>query len=225
MCTGIYWYLLTWRQNGAIRFSGVPTLSSSLNVQLTDALRKYVDERASDKDVYATPSEYIRDVIRRDMQDRAIALNVLEGLDDLKHGRFSSKSIRDFKDKGWHPVRRARYVLTARAAADLREARAWSRARCGKELTSRYFDDLHEGARFIAENQSALRLGQELSGGTGLLVYPVREHYIVYEPLAGRFIAVVAVIPRNRIGELRALSPRIPPRSLQLRWPTSDALQ
>jgi antitoxin ParD1/3/4 len=74
-------------------------LSSSLNVQLTDALRKYVDERASDKDVYATPSEYIRDLIRQDMQDRAIALNVLEGLDDLKHGRFSSKSIRDFKDE------------------------------------------------------------------------------------------------------------------------------
>ena len=75
------------------------SLSSSLNVQLTDALRKYVDERASDSDVYATPSEYIRDLIRQDMQDRAIALNVLEGLDDLKHGRFSSKSIRDFKDE------------------------------------------------------------------------------------------------------------------------------
>jgi antitoxin ParD1/3/4 len=74
-------------------------MSSSLNVQLTDALRKYVDERASDKDVYATPSEYIRDLIRQDMQDRAIALDVLEGLDDLKHGRFSSKSIRDFKDE------------------------------------------------------------------------------------------------------------------------------
>jgi len=63
-------------------------------------------------------------------------------------------------------VPRARYVLTARAAADLREARAWSRARWGKELTSRYFDDLHEGAQFIAENQSALRPRQELSGGT-----------------------------------------------------------
>ena len=39
-------------------------------------------------------------------------------------------------------MRRARYVLTARAAADLREARAWSRARWGKGLTARYFDDL-----------------------------------------------------------------------------------
>ena len=74
-------------------------MSTSLNVQLTDALRKYVDERASDKDVYATPSEYIRDLIRQGMQDRAIALKVREGLDDLKHGRFSAKSIRDCKDE------------------------------------------------------------------------------------------------------------------------------
>jgi antitoxin ParD1/3/4 len=74
-------------------------MSSSLNVQLTDELRRYVDERASDKDVYATPSEYIRDLIRQDMRDRAVALNVLEGLGDLKHGRFSDKSILDFRDE------------------------------------------------------------------------------------------------------------------------------
>jgi antitoxin ParD1/3/4 len=65
---------------------------------LTDALRKYVDERASDNDIYATPSEYIRDLIRQDMQDRAVALNILEGLDDFKQGRFFSGSILDFKD-------------------------------------------------------------------------------------------------------------------------------
>src|SRR5262245_38489966 len=76
-----------------------PILSSTLNVQLTDALRKYVDERASDKDVYATPSEYIRDLIRRDMQDYAVALNVLEGIEDVRHGRFSDRSILDFKDR------------------------------------------------------------------------------------------------------------------------------
>lgn len=45
-------------------------MSSSLNVQLTDGLRRYVDERASDKDVYATPGEYIRDLVRQAMQDR-----------------------------------------------------------------------------------------------------------------------------------------------------------
>ena len=75
-------------------------MSSSLNVQLTDALRKYVDERASDKDVYATPREFIRHLIRQDMQDRAVALYILAGLDDLRHGRFSDKSILDLKDEG-----------------------------------------------------------------------------------------------------------------------------
>jgi antitoxin ParD1/3/4 len=74
-------------------------MSSSLNVQLTDELRRYVDERATDKDVYATPSEYIRDLIRQDMQDRAVALNVLEGMADLQHRRFSDKSILDLKEE------------------------------------------------------------------------------------------------------------------------------
>lgn len=73
-------------------------MSSSLNIQLTDELRRYVDERASDNDVYATPSEYIRDLIRQDMQDRAVALNILEGMVDLRHGRLSDKSILDFKE-------------------------------------------------------------------------------------------------------------------------------
>jgi hypothetical protein len=31
------------------------------------------------------------------MQDRAVAMNILEGLHDLRHGRFSDKSILDFK--------------------------------------------------------------------------------------------------------------------------------
>jgi hypothetical protein len=53
-------------------------VSSTLNIQLTEALRKYVDERASDKDVYATPSEYIRDLIRQDMQNRGVAVNIFE---------------------------------------------------------------------------------------------------------------------------------------------------
>lgn len=95
-------------------------------------------------------------------------------------------------------MRRKSYVLTARAAADLSEARVWSRARWGKELTNRYFEDLHEGAQYIAENHASLRDRQELAGGTALLLYPVREHYIVYEPLAPRFIAIVAVIRLGR---------------------------
>ncbi len=94
---------------------------------------------------------------------------------------------------------RRRYVLTAKAAADLREARVWSQARWGKELTRRYFQDLHEGVQHIAENHGMFRARHELAGGgSALHVYPVREHYIVYEPLRDRFIAVVAVIRQGR---------------------------
>lgn len=43
-------------------------MSSSLNIQLTNELRQFVNARASDDDVYSTPSEYVRDLIRRDME-------------------------------------------------------------------------------------------------------------------------------------------------------------
>lgn len=95
-------------------------------------------------------------------------------------------------------MRRKSYVLTARAVADLREAGVWSRARWGKELTTRYFEDLHEGAQYIAENYASFRHRQELAGGTALLLYPVREHYIVYEPLGTRFIAILAFVRQGR---------------------------
>ncbi len=93
---------------------------------------------------------------------------------------------------------RKSYVLTVRAELDLREARAWSRARWGKELTNRYFEDLHEGAQYVAENHVSLRHRHDLAGGSALLVYPIREHYIVYEPLGEGFIAIVGVIRQRR---------------------------
>ena len=70
-------------------------MSSSLNVSLTDELRKYVDKRASDTDLYATPSEYIRDLIRQDMETRRVVTHVMSGLNDLKNGNFSGQSILD----------------------------------------------------------------------------------------------------------------------------------
>jgi plasmid stabilization system protein ParE len=95
-------------------------------------------------------------------------------------------------------VARKRYVLTLRAANDLREARAWSRARWGKSLTRRYFEDLHEGAQYAAENCHRRRARNELVGDTPVHVYPIREHYLVYEPLNSDVIAVVAVIRQGR---------------------------
>jgi hypothetical protein len=43
-----------------------------------------------------------------------------------------------------------------------------------------------------------LRHRHDLAAGSALLLYPVREHYIVYEPLAEWFIAIVAVIRQGR---------------------------
>ena len=74
-------------------------MSSSINLSLTNELRRYVDERASDNDLYSTPSEYIRDLIRQDMQNQAIARHVLGGLEDIKQGRFSNLSINDFANE------------------------------------------------------------------------------------------------------------------------------
>lgn len=70
-------------------------MSSSLNVSLTDELRRFVDARASDQDVYSTPSEYIRDLIRRDMEGTAVLIKVRRGLDDIKNNRFAEENVLD----------------------------------------------------------------------------------------------------------------------------------
>jgi antitoxin ParD1/3/4 len=70
-------------------------MSSSLNVSLTDVLRRFVDARASDQDVYSTPSEYIRDLIRRDMESVAPLTKIRRGLDDIKNNRFAKESVLD----------------------------------------------------------------------------------------------------------------------------------
>ena len=74
-------------------------MASSLNLSLTDELRHFVDSRAGDSGVYATPSEYIRDLIRKDMEAQSTLLHVLSGLNDLKHGNFSDKSILDIAEE------------------------------------------------------------------------------------------------------------------------------
>jgi len=74
-------------------------MSSSLNVSLTNELREFVNSRTGDNGLYATPSEYLRDLIRRDMQSQDTVSHVMEGLNDLKRGRFSDKSILDIGEE------------------------------------------------------------------------------------------------------------------------------
>lgn len=70
-------------------------MANSLNLSLTDELRRYVDTRAGDGDVYATPSEYIRDLIRRDMQDWLVVRDIAQGLKEARQGEFAPESILD----------------------------------------------------------------------------------------------------------------------------------
>lgn len=70
-------------------------MAASLNLSLTNELRDFVNTRAGDTGLYATPSEYLRDLIRRDMESQETVLHVMGGLSDLKNGRFSDKSIID----------------------------------------------------------------------------------------------------------------------------------
>ncbi len=94
--------------------------------------------------------------------------------------------------------RRKSYILTETAAGDFREARRWSVARWGKKRTRSYFQQLHDGADYIATHQRAITARNDLLGNTDLGVYPVGEHYLVYVPMTDTQIVVVALIRQTR---------------------------
>ena len=60
------------------RPTGRVIVSSSLNIQLTTELRRYVDERASDNGVYATPGEIVQGLreIRQGKSVKTTAMDV-----------------------------------------------------------------------------------------------------------------------------------------------------
>jgi antitoxin ParD1/3/4 len=74
-------------------------MASSLNLSLTNELRNYIDSRSGDHDVYATPSEYIRDLIRKDMQDWEIINDVVTGIGEAARGEFVPESILDIANE------------------------------------------------------------------------------------------------------------------------------
>ncbi len=65
-------------------------MGKSLNIPLTDELKKFIASQAGDGTYYSTPSEYVRDLIRHD-RDRLEALSlrhsILEGYQDAIAGR------------------------------------------------------------------------------------------------------------------------------------------
>lgn len=70
-------------------------MTRSLNLSLTDELRRYIDENSGDGTLYATPSEFVRAVLREQkhrVEAAAMREAVIEGYGDVIHGRTLSRS-------------------------------------------------------------------------------------------------------------------------------------
>jgi antitoxin ParD1/3/4 len=65
-------------------------MTQSFNLSLTDELRDFLVRNSGDGTLFATPSEFLRALIRekKERQDAAeLRRAVLEGYDDVLHGR------------------------------------------------------------------------------------------------------------------------------------------
>jgi antitoxin ParD1/3/4 len=81
-------------------------MSSSLNLSLTDELREFVDQNSGDGTMYATPSEFVRDILRQkklQLEAQKLREGVLEGLQDIADGRLT-----EFKDSVTDILKKAR---------------------------------------------------------------------------------------------------------------------
>lgn len=70
-------------------------MASSLNLSLTDELKAFITENSGDGSLYATPSEFVRDILREKKQRiEAAQLHdaILEGFQDAVSGNTQSFS-------------------------------------------------------------------------------------------------------------------------------------
>jgi antitoxin ParD1/3/4 len=77
--------------------------NSSLNIPLTEEMKQFITNQTGDGTMYATPSEYVRDLIRheREKQEAAnVRSAILEGYQDAISGNmtdFSGNLLEDIK--------------------------------------------------------------------------------------------------------------------------------
>ena len=65
-------------------------MSSSINLSLTDELRAFIERNCGDGTLFATPSEFLRDVLREKkerLEAAELRDGILEGYRDLIGGR------------------------------------------------------------------------------------------------------------------------------------------
>lgn len=65
-------------------------MASTINLSLTDELRSFIDRNCGDAGLYATPSEFLRDLLREKKERQeaaAIRDGVLGGYQDILSGK------------------------------------------------------------------------------------------------------------------------------------------
>ncbi|MBS0457689.1 MAG: CopG family transcriptional regulator [Proteobacteria bacterium] len=70
-------------------------MSERINARLSQPLAEFVDRMVGEAGLYETPSEYVRDLIRRDMERRDgqfVQESILAGYRDLAAGRAFASS-------------------------------------------------------------------------------------------------------------------------------------
>jgi len=64
-------------------------MSSTINLSLTDELRAFIDSNCGDEGLYATPSEFLRDLLREKkerLDAAALRDGIIEGYRDILEG-------------------------------------------------------------------------------------------------------------------------------------------
>ena len=65
-------------------------MPSTLNLSLTDELRAFIDANCGDGALYATPSEFVRDLVRQrkaQLEAQVVRQGILHGYRDAIEGR------------------------------------------------------------------------------------------------------------------------------------------
>lgn len=65
-------------------------MANTLNLSLTDELRAFIDENCGDGTLYATPSEFVRDLLRQrklQLEAERVRDAIVEGYQDAIAGR------------------------------------------------------------------------------------------------------------------------------------------
>jgi len=89
------------------------------------------------------------------------------------------------------------YFLSPTAINQLRDHKKWSLAKFGRAVTKKYFQDIDKALQYIADNYKSFPIRPELTGESGLSIYPIREHYVIYVPMNNN-IHIAAVLRQTQ---------------------------